>query len=104
MSEIYTKTVVNHEIKGFFACFKEIFCYVLIKIIQNTNVYCTVLQPTQALTQFGKHGIDFINYKEFHITGNKNIPVFLFHFLYFNRKTSGFQLFYIKTARGKVRH
>lgn len=50
MSEMYTKTVVNHEIKGFFACFKEIFCYVWIKIIQNTNVYCTVLQPTQVLT------------------------------------------------------
>lgn len=49
MSEIYTKIVVNHQIKGFFACFKEIFCYVLIKIIQNTNVYCTVLQPTEAL-------------------------------------------------------
>lgn len=39
MSEIYTKTVVNHKIKGFFTCFKEIFCYVWIKIIQNTNVY-----------------------------------------------------------------
>lgn len=33
MSEIYIKIVVNYEIKGFFVCFKEIFCYVLIKII-----------------------------------------------------------------------
>lgn len=40
--------------------------------------------------------IDFINYKEFITPGNENISVFMFHFIYFNRKTIEFHLFYFK--------
>lgn len=44
MSEIYTKTVVNHEIKGFFTCFKIYFAMFelkLFKIQMSTVQYCS---------------------------------------------------------------
>lgn len=79
MSEIYTKTVVNQEIKVFFSLVsKKYFAMFELKLFKIQM--STVLQPTQALTQFGMQGIDFINYKEFHITGNKKYPCIFISF------------------------
>lgn len=56
MSEIYIKTVVNHEMEGFFHLFQRNI-FLGSKIIQNTNVYW----QNKHWFKWGKQGLDMVN-------------------------------------------